>query len=99
MTKTTNNQQRKLLKTKPNKAKVNIGKMSINIAKIKDYGKNNEQSTMNVIQNKAKQSQMPASGRKLEVLSSKSEKAERRESFGYYADEIEAPNACDRAAG
>jgi len=41
---------------------------------------------------------MPASGRKIEVLSSKSEKAGRRESFGYYADEIEAPNACDRAA-
>ncbi len=41
---------------------------------------------------------MPASGRKLEVLSSKSEKAERRESFRYYADEIEAAKACDRAA-
>jgi hypothetical protein len=40
-----------------NKAKVNIGKMNISIAVIKDYGKDNEQSTTNVIQNKAKQSQ------------------------------------------
>jgi hypothetical protein len=40
-----------------NKAKVNIGKMNISIATIKDYDKNNEQSTTNVIQNKAKQSQ------------------------------------------
>ena len=40
-----------------NKAKVKIGKMSISIATIKDYDKNNEQSTTNVIQNKAKQSQ------------------------------------------
>jgi hypothetical protein len=36
-----------------NKAKVKMGKMNISIAIIKDYGKNNEQSTMNVIQNKA----------------------------------------------
>jgi len=40
-----------------NKAKVKIGKMNISIATIKDYGKNNKQSTTNVIQNKAKQSQ------------------------------------------
>ncbi len=40
-----------------NKAKVKIGKMNISIAVIKDYDKNNKQSTMNVIQNKAKQSQ------------------------------------------
>jgi hypothetical protein len=40
-----------------NKAKVNIGKMNISIATIKDYGKNNEQSITNVTQNKAKQSQ------------------------------------------
>ena len=40
-----------------NKAKVNIGKMNISIVTIKDYDKNNEQSTTNVIQNKAKQSQ------------------------------------------
>jgi hypothetical protein len=36
-----------------NKAKVNIGKMTISIARIKDYDKNNEQSTTTVIQNKA----------------------------------------------
>jgi hypothetical protein len=41
-----------------NKAKVKIGKMNISIVTIKDYGKNNEQSAMNVIQNKAKQSQI-----------------------------------------
>jgi hypothetical protein len=40
-----------------NKAKVKIGKMNISIAGINDYGKNNEQSTTNVTQNKAKQSQ------------------------------------------
>jgi len=40
-----------------NKAKVNMGKMSISIARTKDYDINNEQSTTNVIQNKAKQSQ------------------------------------------
>jgi hypothetical protein len=40
-----------------NKANVKIGKMSISIEIIKDYDKNNEQSTMNVIQNKPKQSQ------------------------------------------
>jgi len=40
-----------------NKAKVKIGKMNISVERIKDYDKNNEQSTMNVIQNKAKQSQ------------------------------------------
>ncbi len=40
-----------------NKAKVKIGKMNINIALIKNYDKNNKQSTMNVIQNKPKQSQ------------------------------------------
>jgi hypothetical protein len=40
-----------------NKAKVNIGKMYISIATIKDYGKNNEQPSTNVMQNKAKQSQ------------------------------------------
>jgi len=40
-----------------NKAKVKIGKMDISIATIKDYDKNNEQSTTNVIQNKANQSQ------------------------------------------
>jgi hypothetical protein len=40
-----------------NKAKVKIGKKNIRIAVIKDYGKNNEQSTTNVAQNKAKQSQ------------------------------------------
>jgi len=40
-----------------NKAKVNIGKMNISAARIKDY--NNEQQTTNNerIQNKAKQSQ------------------------------------------
>ncbi|MHC4596429.1 MAG: hypothetical protein ACYS19_15995 [Planctomycetota bacterium] len=37
-----------------NKAKVNIGKMNISIARTKDYDKNNEQSTTKVIQNKAK---------------------------------------------
>jgi hypothetical protein len=57
MAKTTNNRQRTLLKTKPNKAKVKIGKMNISIVVIKYYDKNNEQSAMNVIQNKAKQSQ------------------------------------------
>jgi len=41
------------MKTKPNKAKVKIGKMNIRIATIKDYDKNNKQSTTNVIQNKA----------------------------------------------
>ncbi len=56
MTKTTNYQQRTLLKTKPNKAKVKIGKMNVSIAVIKDYDKNNKQPTTNVIQNKAKQS-------------------------------------------
>jgi hypothetical protein len=40
-----------------NKAKVKIGKMNISIAVIKDYDKNNKQSTTNVIQNKANQSQ------------------------------------------
>jgi hypothetical protein len=40
-----------------NKAKVNIGKMDISVAIIKDYDKNNEQPATNVIQNKAKQSQ------------------------------------------
>jgi len=40
-----------------NKAKVKIGKMNISIATIKDYGKNNKQSTTNVIQNEAKRSQ------------------------------------------
>jgi len=55
MAKTMNNQQRTLLKTKPNKAKVKIGKMDISIAVIKDYDKYNEQSTTNVIQNKANQ--------------------------------------------
>jgi len=40
-----------------NKANVKIGKMNISIAVIKDYDKNNEQSTTNVIQNKANQSQ------------------------------------------
>jgi len=40
-----------------NKAKVKIGKIDISLATIKDYDKNREQSTMNVIQNKAKQSQ------------------------------------------
>ena len=57
MTKTTKNQQRTLLKTNPNKAKVNIGKMNISAATIKDYDKNNKQPATNVIQNKAKQSQ------------------------------------------
>jgi hypothetical protein len=40
-----------------NKANVKIGKMNISAAVIKDYDKNNEQSTTNVTQNKAKQSQ------------------------------------------
>jgi len=40
-----------------NKAKVKIGKMNISILTIKDYSKNNKQSTTNAIQNKAKQSQ------------------------------------------
>jgi hypothetical protein len=40
-----------------NKAKVKIGKMSISVARIKDYDKNNKQSTTNVIQNKPNQSQ------------------------------------------
>ena len=40
-----------------NKAKVKIGKMNISLATTKHYDKNNEQSAMNVIQNKAKQSQ------------------------------------------
>ncbi len=53
MTKTTKNQQRTLCKTKPNKAKVKIGKMGISIETIMDYDKNNKQSTTNVIQNKA----------------------------------------------
>ena len=44
-----------------NKPKVKIGKMNISIAIIKDYDKNNEKSTTNVIQNKAKQSQFPKS--------------------------------------
>jgi len=37
-----------LLKTKPNKAKVNIGKMNISITIIKDYDKttNNQQRTL-----------------------------------------------------
>jgi len=35
-----------------NKAKVKIGKMNINIAAIKDYGKNNEQPTTNVSKTK-----------------------------------------------
>ncbi|MHC4593620.1 MAG: hypothetical protein ACYS9C_01710 [Planctomycetota bacterium] len=52
-----NNQQQTLFKTKPNKAKVKIGKMNTSIATIKDYDKNNKQSTTNVIQNKVKQSQ------------------------------------------
>ena len=39
MTKTTNNQQQTLFKTKPNKAKVKIGKMSISVAGKKGYGK------------------------------------------------------------
>ncbi|MHC4488168.1 MAG: hypothetical protein ACYS9C_13625 [Planctomycetota bacterium] len=45
MTRTTNNQQRTLFKTNPNKAKVKIGKMNISVAKIKDY--DNEQQTTN----------------------------------------------------
>jgi hypothetical protein len=57
MAKATKNQRRTLFKTKPNKAKVNIGKMNISIATIKDYDKNNEQSTTNVTKNKPKQSQ------------------------------------------
>jgi hypothetical protein len=36
-----------------NKAKVKIGKMNVSIGRIKDYDKNNKQSTTNVIQNKA----------------------------------------------
>jgi len=36
-----------------NKAKVKIGKMALSIVVIKDYDKNNEQPTTNVIQNKA----------------------------------------------
>jgi hypothetical protein len=35
-----------------NKAKVNIGKMNISIATIKDYDKNNGQSTTNVLKTK-----------------------------------------------
>jgi hypothetical protein len=46
-----------LVKTNPNKAKVNIGKMNISIARIKNYDKNNEQPATKVIQNKAKRSQ------------------------------------------
>ena len=42
------------MKTNPNKAKVNMGKMGTSVARIKDYDKNNEQPTTNVIQNKAK---------------------------------------------
>jgi hypothetical protein len=38
-----------LVKTNPNKAKVNIGKMNVSVATIKDYGKSNEKSTTNVI--------------------------------------------------
>ena len=57
MTKTANNQQRTLFKTKPNKANFKGKKMLLGL-------------TING----------------------------RRKSFGYYADEIEAPNACDRAA-
>ncbi|MHC4488818.1 MAG: hypothetical protein ACYS9C_17010 [Planctomycetota bacterium] len=45
MTKTIDNQQRSLSKTKPNKAKVKIGKMNVSIAIIKDY--DNEQQTTN----------------------------------------------------
>jgi hypothetical protein len=40
-----------------NKAKVKIGKMNVSYFVTKDYDINNEQSTTNVIQNKAKQSQ------------------------------------------
>ncbi len=40
-----------------NKAKVKIGKMNVSVATTKHYDKNIEKSTMNVIQNKAKQSQ------------------------------------------
>jgi hypothetical protein len=40
-----------------NKANVKIGKMNVSVARIKDYRKNNEQPTTNVIQNKPKQSQ------------------------------------------
>jgi len=40
-----------------NKAKVKIGKINISIAAIRDYDRNNEQPTTNIIQNKAKQSQ------------------------------------------
>ncbi|MHC4489853.1 MAG: hypothetical protein ACYSW7_11885 [Planctomycetota bacterium] len=77
-----------------NKAKVKIGKMNISIVVIKDYDKNNKQPTTNVIQNKAKQSQFKAKKMLLSLTING-----RRKSFGYYADEIEAPNACDRAAG
>ena len=47
------------MKTNPNKAKVNIGKMNISIAVTKDY--DNEQPTTNVIKtnpNKAKRRQI-----------------------------------------
>jgi hypothetical protein len=35
-----------------NKAKVNIGKMNVSVAKIKDYDKNNKQPTTNVFKTK-----------------------------------------------
>ncbi|MHC4792480.1 MAG: hypothetical protein ACYS8Y_13820 [Planctomycetota bacterium] len=56
---TTNNDQptTNVIKTKPNKAKVKIGKMNISIATIKDYD-NEQRSTHNERnKNKAKQSQ------------------------------------------
>jgi len=57
-----------------NKAKVKMGKMNISIVIIKDYDKNNEQLTTNVIQNKAKQSQLVKTGTrpKTQILSLKS---------------------------
>ena len=57
MTKNNKQSTMNVIKTKPNKAKVNIGKMNISIAVTKDY--DNEQQTTNDerYQNKAKQSQ------------------------------------------
>jgi hypothetical protein len=56
MTKTIDNQQRSLSKTKPNKAKVKIGKMNVSIAIIKDYD-NEQQTTNNECYSKQSQTQ------------------------------------------
>jgi len=54
MAKITNNQQRTLLKTEPNKAKVKIGKMNVSIFYKKDY---ENISDWTLGENKPKQSQ------------------------------------------